>query len=242
MLLFPAIDLMGGQVVRLRQGKAEEKTVYGASPMAYAKRWSQEGGDWLHIVDLDAAFTGTHANLEIVSEIAKSLIVPVQLGGGMRSAEAVKAALDAGVSRVVIGTRAAESLSFVSDMVERFGGEKIAVGIDAKDGMVSTKGWTEVSAIDALDLARKVEDCGVQTIIYTDIATDGMMAGPNFRGLERMLAVIKCQLIASGGVSNLADLQRLAQNPRIYGAIIGKALYDNAIRLHDAVSNRDRQL
>ena len=242
MLLFPAIDLMGGQVVRLRQGKAEEKTVYPAPPLAYAKRWSEEGGDWLHIVDLDAAFSGTHANLEIVRQIAKALIVPVQLGGGMRSPAAVKAALDAGVSRVVIGTRAAESVSFVSDMVEQFGGDKIAVGIDAKDGLVSTKGWTEVSTIDALDLAKKVEDCGVQTIIYTDIATDGMMAGPNFRGLDRMLGAIRCQLIASGGVSSLADLQRLAQNPRIYGAIVGKALYDNAIRLHDAVTNRDRLL
>jgi phosphoribosylformimino-5-aminoimidazole carboxamide ribotide isomerase len=240
MLLYPAIDLMGGQVVRLRQGKAEDKTVYSASPMAYAKRWSEEGGDWLHIVDLDAAFSGVHTNLAIVKEIAKSLLVPVQLGGGMRSSEAVKAALDAGVSRVVIGTRAAESLSFVSDMVEQFGGEKIAVGIDAKDGRVSTKGWTEVSEIDALDLARKVEDCGVKTIIYTDIATDGMMAGPNFKGLDRMLGAIHCQLIASGGVSSLADIQRLAQNPRIHGAIIGKALYDNAIRLYDAVTNRDR--
>lgn len=228
--------------MRLRQGKAEDKTVYSAPPLAYAKRWSEEGGDWLHIVDLDAAFSGTHANLEIVRQIAKSLIVPVQLGGGMRSPAAVKAALDAGVSRVVIGTRAAESISFVSDMVEQFGGEKIAVGIDAKDGLVSTKGWTEVSTIDALDLAKKVEDCGVQTIIYTDIATDGMMAGPNFRGLDRMLGAIRCQLIASGGVSSLADLQRLAQNPRIYGAIVGKALYDNAIRLHDAVTNRDRLL
>lgn len=242
MLLFPAIDLMGGQVVRLRQGKAEEKTVYSAPPLAYAKRWSEEGGDWLHIVDLDAAFSGTHANLEIVRQITKSLIVPVQLGGGMRSPAAVKAALDAGVSRVVIGTRAAESISFVGDMVEQFGGDKIAVGIDAKDGLVSTKGWTEVSTIDALDLAKKVEDCGVKTIIYTDIATDGMMAGPNFRGLDRMLGAIHCQLIASGGVSSLADLQRLAQNSRIYGAIVGKALYDNAIRLHDAVTNRDRLL
>jgi phosphoribosylformimino-5-aminoimidazole carboxamide ribotide isomerase len=242
MLLFPAIDLMGGEVVRLRQGKAAEKTVYSASPLAYARRWSEEGGDWLHIVDLDAAFSGIHTNLEIVREIAKSLIVPVQLGGGMRSPAAVKSALEAGVSRVVIGTKAAESLSFVGDMVDQFGGDKIAVGIDAKDGLVSTKGWTEVSSIDALDLAKKVEDCGVQTIIYTDIATDGMMAGPNFQGLERMLGAIQCKLIASGGVSSLADLQRLSQNARIYGAIVGKALYDNAIRLHDAVTNRDRQL
>lgn len=242
MLLYPAIDLMGGQVVRLRQGKAEDKTVYPAPPLAYAKRWSEEGGDWLHIVDLDAAFTGNHTNLEIVSTIAKSMLIPVQLGGGMRSAESVKKALDAGVSRVVIGTKAAESLSFVSDMVDQFGADKIAVGIDAKDGMVSVKGWTEVSQLDALDLAKKAEDCGVKTIIYTDIATDGMMAGPNYRGLERMLAAIGCDLIASGGVSSLGDIQRLGQYRGIHGAIIGKALYDNAIRLHDAVTSRSQTL
>jgi phosphoribosylformimino-5-aminoimidazole carboxamide ribotide isomerase len=241
MLLFPAIDLMGGQVVRLRQGKPDQKTVYPAPPLAHARRWQDEGADWIHIVDLDAAFTGVHANLEIVGTITK-LLTPVQLGGGMRSPEAIQAALDAGVSRVVIGTRAAESVQFVGDMVAKFGADKVAVGIDAKDGMVSVKGWTEASSIDALELAKQVEQAGVKTIIYTDIATDGMMAGPNYKGLERMLGAIRCQLIASGGVSSLGDLQRLSQYPRIHGAIIGKALYDNAIRLHDAVSNRNRML
>jgi phosphoribosylformimino-5-aminoimidazole carboxamide ribotide isomerase len=190
---------------------------------------------------LDAAFTGVQANLEIVRTITK-LLTPVQLGGGMRSAEAVRNALEAGVARVVIGTRAAESLAFVAEMVATFGADKVAVGIDAKDGMVSVKGWTETSNLDALELAKQVEQAGVRTIIYTDIATDGMMSGPNYKGLERMLAGVRCQLIASGGVSSLADLQRLAQYPRIHGAIIGKALYDNAIRLHDAVSNRNRLL
>ncbi len=232
---------MGGQVVRLRQGKPDQKTVYPAPPLAHARRWQDEGADWIHIVDLDAAFTGVHANLEIVGTITK-LLTPVQLGGGMRSPEAIQAALDAGVSRVVIGTRAAESVQFVGDMVAKFGADKVAVGIDAKDGMVSVKGWTEASSIDALELAKQVEQAGVKTIIYTDIATDGMMAGPNYKGLERMLGAIRCQLIASGGVSSLGDLQRLSQYPRIHGAIIGKALYDNAIRLHDAVSNRNRML
>jgi len=239
MLLFPAIDLMGGQVVRLRQGKPDQKTVYPAPPLAHARRWQDEGADWIHIVDLDAAFSGVHTNLEIVRGITK-LLTPVQLGGGMRSPEAVRNALEAGVSRVVIGTRAVESLSFVTDMIAEFGAEKVAVGIDAKDGMVSVKGWTEASSIEALELAKQVEQAGVKTIIYTDIATDGMMAGPNYKGLERMLGAVRCQLIASGGVSSLADLQRLAQYPRIHGAIIGKALYDNAIRLHDAVTNRNR--
>jgi phosphoribosylformimino-5-aminoimidazole carboxamide ribotide isomerase len=238
MLLFPAIDLMDGQVVRLKQGKADQKTVYSAPPIAYARKWQDEGGDWLHIVDLDAAFSGVHKNLEIVQSIAKSLISPVQLGGGMRSPEAVRAAIDAGVSRVVIGTRAAESLSFVADMVREFGGDKIAVGIDAKDGIVSVKGWTEMSKLTAIDFARQVEDVGVETIIYTDIATDGMMQGPNFQELDKMLGVIKCKLIASGGVSSFADVQRLSQYARIHGAIIGKALYDSAIRLHLVSSSR----
>ena len=156
----------------------------------------------------------------------------------MRTPEAVKSALDAGVSRVVIGTRAAESLSFVADMVKEFGGDKIAVGIDAKDGIVSVKGWTELSELTATDLAKKVEDVGVETIIYTDIATDGMMQGPNFPELEKMLGTIRCKLIASGGVSSFADVQRLSQHPRIHGAIIGKALYDNAIRLHLVSASR----
>ncbi len=236
MLLFPAIDLMGGQVVRLRQGKPDQKTVYPAPPLAHARRWQDEGADWLHIVDLDAAFTGIHTNLEAVRTITQ-LLTPVQLGGGMRSKEAIRNALDAGVARVVIGTRAAESLFFVKDMIEEFGAEKIAVGIDAKDGMVSVKGWTETSALDALELAKKVEECGVQTIIYTDISTDGMLSGPNFKGLDRMLGTIRCNLIASGGISSLADLHRLSQTPRIHGAIIGKALYDNAIRLHEAATS-----
>lgn len=232
MLLFPAIDLMDGQVVRLRQGKADQKTVYPASPMAYARKWQEEGGDWLHIVDLNAAFSGEHKNLQTVGAIAKALLTPVQLGGGMRSREAVQRAIEAGVSRVVIGTRAAESLDFVAQMVKDFGAEKIAVGIDAKNGKVSVKGWTEDSDLSAVDLARKVEDVGVQTIIYTDIATDGMMQGPNFKELDSMLAAIRCNLIASGGVSSAGDVQRLAQRPRMHGAIIGKALYDSAIRLH----------
>ena len=231
MILLPAIDLMGGQVVRLRQGKASDKTVYSNDPAAFAKKWVDEGGDFLHIVDLDAAFTGVSANLEAVRAITAAAGVPCELGGGRRTEEAIARAFDAGVARVVIGTRAAESVDFVAAMAAKFGGERIAVGIDARNGEVSVKGWTEASGVKAVDLAQKVEAAGAGTIIYTDIATDGMLEGPNFAEMEHLLGVLKCQLIASGGVSCAQDVVRLNQMKGLYGTIIGKALYDNKIDL-----------
>jgi phosphoribosylformimino-5-aminoimidazole carboxamide ribotide isomerase len=237
MLLFPAIDLMSGQVVRLRQGRADQKTVYSNDPAAFAKRWEDEGGDFLHMVDLDAAFTGTHQNLESVRAITRAISIPCQLGGGMRSEEAIANALEAGVSRVVIGTRAAESMEFVEKMAAKFGSDRIAVGIDAKNGKVSVKGWTEVSNLDASMLAQRAQEAGAGTIIYTDIATDGMLQGPNFDELQRMLSLLKCQLIASGGVSSASDVERLAQMDSLYGCIIGKALYDGAVDLKQLASS-----
>jgi phosphoribosylformimino-5-aminoimidazole carboxamide ribotide isomerase len=231
MLLLPAIDLMSGEVVRLRQGKAEQKTVYSSDPAAFARKWEAEGGDCLHIVDLDAAFTGELRNLEAVAAIAAAISIPCELGGGLRSEAAIRRAFDAGVARVIIGTRAAESLDFVRDMAREFGGERIAVGIDAKNGLVSVKGWTEESSLTALDLARRAEDAGAGTIIYTDIATDGMLTGPNFPETEKMLAALRCQLIASGGVGSADDVRRLREMPGLYGCIIGKALYDGAVTL-----------
>lgn len=238
MILLPAIDLMSGEVVRLRQGKADQKTVYSNDPAAFARRWETEGGDYLHIVDLDAAFTGEQKNLDAVRAITSAITIPCELGGGMRTPEAIERALNAGVSRVVIGTRAAESVDFVRDMVQRFGSERIAVGIDAKNGIVSVKGWTELSTVSALDLARQVEDAGAGTIIYTDIATDGMLQGPNFGELEKMLSALDCQLVASGGVSSAEDVRKLSLMPGLYGCIIGKALYDGAVNLRDLVSLR----
>jgi phosphoribosylformimino-5-aminoimidazole carboxamide ribotide isomerase len=231
MILLPAIDLMSGEVVRLQQGKAEAKTVYSSDPAAFARQWEREGGDYLHIVDLDAAFSGEQRNLDAVRAITEAISIPCELGGGMRSRTALQRALDAGVDRVIIGTRAAESLEFVRDMVLEFGGVRIAVGIDAKFGLVAVKGWTEQSEMSALDLARRAEDAGAGTIIYTDIATDGMLAGPNFGEMEAMLAALHCQLIASGGVSSVDDVRRLRRMPGLYGCIIGKALYDGKLTL-----------
>ena len=242
MILLPAIDLMSGEVVRLKQGKADQKTVYSNDPAAFARRWQEEGGDYLHIVDLDAAFSGELRNLASVRAIASAITIPCELGGGMRSEAAIRRALEAGVARVIIGTRAAESLEFVRDMAKEFGSERIAVGIDAKNGIVSVKGWTELSTMNALDLARKAEDAGAGTIIYTDIATDGMMQGPNFAEMENMLAALKCQLIASGGVSSAGDVQRLARMTGLYGCIIGKALYDGAINLREVRATQHSSL
>lgn len=222
---------MGGQVVRLRQGKAADKTVYSNDPAAFAKKWVQEGGDFLHIVDLDAAFSGVSQNLDAVRAITAAAGVPCELGGGMRSEEAIARAFDAGVARIVIGTRAAESIDFVASMAAKFGGDRIAVGIDARNGEVSVKGWTQSSGVKALDLAKAVETAGVGTIIYTDIATDGMLVGPNFAEMEHLLGELKCQLIASGGVSCAQDVIRLNQMKGLYGTIIGKALYDGKIDL-----------
>jgi len=233
MLIFPAIDLMGGQVVRLRQGKASEKTVYSDDPVAFARRWAEEGGDYLHIIDLDAAFTGEQLNLKWIALITAAIGIPCQLGGGIRDEAAAGRAFDAGVARVIVGTRAAESLDFVSKLAGTFGSDRVAVGIDAKNGQVSVKGWTELSGMKAATLAVKAEAAGAGTLICTDIATDGMLTGPNFAEIEQILSLVRCQVIASGGVSTVDDVSRLAALPGLYGAIIGKALYDDRIRLRD---------
>jgi phosphoribosylformimino-5-aminoimidazole carboxamide ribotide isomerase len=221
MLIFPAIDLMDGQVVRLRQGKAAEKTVYSDDPVAFARRWAEEGGDYLHIIDLDAAFTGEQRNLAWIARITAAIGIPCQLGGGIRDKAAAQRAFDAGVARVIIGTRAAESLDFVSELADAFGSERIAVGIDARNGQVSVKGWTELSAMKAAALAVKAEAAGAGTLICTDIATDGMLSGPNFAEIRQILSLVRCQVIASGGVSTVDDVRRLEEMPGLYGTIIG---------------------
>lgn len=227
---------MSGQVVRLRQGRASEKTVYSDNPGAFARQWEEEGGDWLHLVDLDASFSGEQSNLASVRAITSSVQIPCQLGGGIRTPQAIERALEAGVSRVILGTRAAESLDFVKEMARTFGGDRIAVGIDAKNGLVSVKGWTQETGLLALDLARQAVEAGAETIIYTDIATDGMLQGPNFAETKKVNAAVTelgGRLIASGGVGSAVHVERLAQLPGIYGCIIGKALYDHTVSLRD---------
>jgi phosphoribosylformimino-5-aminoimidazole carboxamide ribotide isomerase len=237
MHIYPAIDLRGEKVVRLEQGRAEAETVYGTDPVAVAAGFAAAGAQHLHMVDLDGAFTGELKNLHLVAAVAKSSPLFIELGGGMRNEWAIEQALQGGVDRVVIGTRACESLVFLRDVVEKFGAEKIAVGIDAKDGIVSTKGWTAPSQWTAPDLGRAVQDQGVRTIIYTDIATDGMFTGPNLKALgELMASVRKTDIIASGGVATSEHVRVLrALGAQISGVIIGKALYDGKLKLADAL-------
>jgi phosphoribosylformimino-5-aminoimidazole carboxamide ribotide isomerase len=229
MLLFPAIDLMDGQVVRLRRGLAADKVIYSNDPVSIAKRWQDAGADWLHLVDLDAAFSGEPQNLPSIESICTAVDVPCQLGGGMRSRQNIAAAFDSGVRRVILGTKAYQSTDFLKNACQEFGGERIAVGIDAKEGLVAVKGWTETTSKRAVDLALSVQEAGAETVIYTDIATDGMLEGPNYSALKELLELLDCNLIASGGVSSPDDILRLAAMPGLYGAIIGKALYEGKI-------------
>lgn len=225
MLLYPAIDLMDGQVVRLERGLAAKKTVYSDDPVAMALKWQAAGADWIHLVDLDAAFEGKSRNLDVIRKIAKALSVPCELGGGMRDAGSIEAGLATGVRRVIIGTKAAEA-GFLSGIAGAFGPDRLAVGIDAKDGKVAVKGWVETMEMTSLDLARTAVNAGIRTIVYTDIATDGMLQGPNLGAMREMSEAVPCELIASGGVSSPEDLRRLAAIPGIHGAIIGRALYE----------------
>jgi phosphoribosylformimino-5-aminoimidazole carboxamide ribotide isomerase len=204
MIIYPAIDIRGGRAVRLLQGRADQETVYAEQPETVAAEFKAAGSAWVHVVDLDGAFSGEPQNLAAVQAIA-AMGMKVELGGGLRTKESVERALGFGVSRVVIGTRAAESERFVGELVEAFG-EKIAVGIDAKDGKVAVKGWVDTTCTGALDLARRMDAIGVRTIIYTDISTDGMLTGPNFAAQETMLQAGKFNVIASGGVGNLQHL------------------------------------
>lgn len=238
MTIYPAIDIRGGRCVRLTQGRADQETIYAENPADVAAEFRAAGSTWVHVVDLDGAFAGEPQNLAAVQAIA-ALGMKVQLGGGLRTRTSVERALGFGVSRVVIGTRAAESEAFVAELVQAFG-EKIAVGIDAKNGQVAVKGWVAAAGMTALALAQRMDARGVRTLIHTDIGTDGMMTGPNLPAQEAMLAAGKFQVIASGGVSRREDviaLAKLAQrHARLDGVIVGKALYEKRVELRDLLA------
>lgn len=230
---------MAGQVVRLERGKADRKTVYSDDPVAFARKWRDEGAEYLHLVDLDAAFTGEQQNGASIAAICAALDIPCELGGGLRDTAALEQAFAAGVSRVILGSKACESPEFVRESVRAFGGEKIAVGIDAKNGQVAVKGWVETSAWPATELAKTMAEAGVGTIIYTDIATDGMLTGPNLEAQAEMLETLGAggpKLIASGGVGALEHLEALSKLEGLHGVIVGKALYDGKVTLPACLS------
>ena len=238
MTIYPAIDIKGGRCVRLTQGRADAETVYAENPVEVAAQFQAAGATWVHVVDLDGAFAGEPQNLSVVQKIA-TLGMRVQLGGGLRTRAAIELALGFDVSRVVIGTRAVAGDHFVGEVVQAFG-DKIAVGIDAKNGLVAVKGWVESAGMSALEAARRMEVLGVRTLIHTDIGTDGMLTGPNFDAQEAMLKVGKFRVIASGGVSSREDVVKLAELARRYanldGVIVGKALYEKRVELPDLLA------
>src|SRR5271170_1581469 len=206
-LIYPAIDLKGGKVVRLQQGRAEAATVYSEDPGAVAKRWEDDGARYLHVVDLDGAFEGEPRNWDGVRAILRAVQIPIQLGGGLRRRSQVEEALQMGVTRVVLGTKACDSPDFVSALVQDFH-KRIVVGIDARDGLVAVKGWTESTKLTAIEFAQQVTQLGVRNIIFTDVSTDGMLAGPNYNAITSMCNAVTCNVIASGGIGGIEDVVR----------------------------------
>lgn len=233
MLILPAIDIRGGQCVRLRQGDFQQETVFGADPAAMARRWVQDGARFLHLVDLDGAKEGRPVNGPSVQEIVKTAGVPCQLGGGIRSEADISQALSWGVVRVVIGTRALDDPGWVERMSERFP-DKIVLGIDARRGKVATEGWLKTSEQSALELARRFIGWPLAALVYTDISRDGMLEGPNLDALAEMAAAVPISVIASGGVSSADDVRRLA-GLGLAGCIIGRALYEGRIDLKQII-------
>ena len=234
MQLYPAIDMKNGQCVRLRQGAFKDITIYSDAPEKVAAHWQEKGASFLHLVDLDGALAGYSVNEEVIRRIADTVSIPIEIGGGIRSKEAVERMLDLGVRRVIIGTKAAEHPEFLRDMVRTFGEEAIVAGVDAKDGMVAVEGWEKVSSLTASDLCRTMKEYGVRHIVYTDISRDGMLSGPNVEATRKLTEETGLDIIASGGVSCMEDLKCLHE-AGIRGAIIGKALYENRIDLAEAV-------
>ena len=242
MIVIPAIDLSDGQVVRLRQGDMRQKTVYSADPAAQARIWEEQGAQIIHVVDLDGAVAGQSRNLAAVEKIVENVGIPVEIGGGLRTVEDVGRVIDLGVRWAIMGTSALRDRPQLQEALRRFG-EQIIVGIDARDGRVAVEGWTEGSEVDAVVLARQMEELGVHRLICTDIASDGMLRGPNLAAMRRVAEAVQIPIIASGGVSTAEDIQALRElEPLgVVGCIIGRALYDGALSLPEAIAATEKE-
>ncbi len=236
MIVIPAIDLKDGRCVRLRQGRMQEETVYSQEPADVARRWADEGAGLLHVVDLNGAVEGAPKNRAAIEAILKAVSIPVQVGGGIRTRELIESYLSSGVERVVLGTAIVRDRALLEESCARFPG-RVIVGVDAKGGKVAVNGWTDVADQDAAEFVRRLSGLPVYAVIYTDIARDGMMEGPNVEGLRRMAAACPVPLIASGGVTRIDDLRSLrALGPKVIGAIVGKALYEGLLDLRSAMA------
>lgn len=233
MIVYPAIDMKDGKCVRLLQGRFDNVTVYSENPVEMALKWENMGAEYLHMVDLDGARSGKPKNLSVVSAIASRLKIPVQLGGGIRDLGTIDNILGKGIERVILGTSAVKNPGLVKEALKKYG-SKIVIGIDAKNGMVAIEGWEQTSDFTAVDFAKRMKELGAKTVIYTDIATDGMLAGPNLKAMEEMVEAVGIDIIASGGVSKVQDIKNLKE-VGVAGAIVGKALYAGNIDLKEAL-------
>ena len=236
MIIFPAIDIRNGKCVRLTEGRFDQETIYADQPVDMALQWQAEGGQFLHVVDLDGALAGKPVNLPLVAQIAQAVTIPVQLGGGIRTIETIEEILAAGINRVILGSVAVRNPELVKEACRRYG-EKIVVGIDAKDGLAAVEGWGVSGGIGAEELACRMADVGVARIIYTDISRDGTLSGVNGEATARLAKAAGIPVIASGGVSGVKDIQALRQaGTAIEGVIVGKALYAGALTLAQALA------
>lgn len=243
MRIYPAIDIKDGKCVRLLRGNFDDMTVYGDDPVETAKKWESQGGEYIHVVDLDGAVKGHGANADIISRICSAVSVPVQTGGGIRTMEDIEAKLACGIARVIIGTKAVSDADFVREAVNKYG-DRIVIGIDAKDGMAAVEGWEKTSDIPAVELGRKMAEIGVKTIVYTDIATDGTLAGPNTAAMREMADAVRAlgtDVIASGGIGSIEHIVSLVPTG-VEGVIVGRALYTGAADLAEAIkAARDKE-
>lgn len=235
MIIYPAIDLRGGQVVRLREGDPGQQTVFSNDPIATAKQWIEQGAEWIHMVNLDGAFENANENLDILGAVA-SLGVYVQFGGGLRDMSAMQTALDAGASRLVIGTLAVRDPDALIDAVQQYGSDCICAALDSRDGMIATHGWKEKSTRSATEFGNQLRKRGLRHALYTDVSRDGMLSGADIDGTIALSQNTGLQVIASGGVSDLAEIRQLAASGIVAGAVVGMALYQNRFSLRDAIA------
>ncbi len=237
MIFLPAIDVRGGKCVRLLQGRNDAVTVYGDDPLAVAAGWVAQGASWLHLVNLDGAFGRASGNLDVAARLVREAGASVEFGGGIRSLDDIAWAIGTGVRKVVLGTIAFEDEALLSAALDRFGEEKVVVAVDAREGSVTTRGWTRPTGIPVVQAAARLEALGVRELLYTDVSRDGMLSGPDLVTLRRLVEETGVRVVASGGVSSLDDLKSLAalNLPRLSGVIVGKALYEGKFTVSDAL-------